>query len=610
MNERALQAQLTEAERAQLAAGFHEKVAEALCGRERPDLAGVVLEQIWAWDGALAAYRDADLKLDALRIALDSGTPAHLDAVLSDIEEDAVADELEHAIALLQARRRPMEAARLLELRDDPSAQARALERGGDALGAARALAEAGEVKEALDLITHHELHSHAALALAATLAWELGDAEGSARHAQAALRLQEDDDETRDQLGRALTALGHDLAAQMVLRDQPAQNVDAVSPGRYRVTGLGGTGIVGGTYLALDRATHEEVELHLLLAEHADARELDADVAVQLDRFAAVAQAAAGLGHPAIRPILRLDPRAGLLVMPRTEGTSLRALLRPPGMRRVRSRARAWIAFLLEGLMAGHARGLVHGWLLPSLITFDNAGRPLVPPFGGHYLSGLTATHTGGLEELMAVTAPELREGAAPTAYSDLFAVGVLLQWLLDGELRAAPPEDPTPEDRIARALQSPDPEDRPRAEDALRVLRRQVADVHELGGASSSMTAGQASDPGESPSALLATGIVVDAAESWTDAELDALSQHVFPWLQPILDREGRRFTLAPWPEGCAALREDVTSFETLLDARALALSTPGLEAAIRDRLRPQSLVRTPSGAWMLALDDLIAR
>ncbi len=610
MNDRELEAQLTEAEREQLASGFHEDVASALRDRERPDLAGAVLEQIWAWDGALAAYRDADLKLDALRIALDSATPTHLDAVLSDIEEDAVADELEQAIGLLQRRRRPMEAARLLELRDDPAAQARALERGGDALGAARALTEAGEVKEALDLLTHHQLHSHAALALAATLAWALGDAEGSARHAQAALRLQDDDDETRDQLGRALTALGHDLAAQMVLRGQPSQDVDAVSPGRYRVTGLGGTGIVGGTYLALDRATHEEVELHLLLAEHADARELDPDVALQLDRFAAVARAAAGLGHPAIRPILRLDARAGLLVMPRTEGTSLRALLRPPGMRRVRSRARAWVAFLLEGLMAGHARGLVHGWLLPSLITFDNAGRPLVPPFGGHHLSGLAATHTGGLEELMAMTAPELRGGSAPTVLSDLFAVGVLLQWLLDGELQAPPPEEPTPEDRIAQALQSPSPDDRPSAQEALDILRRRVADVHELGGSASSMTAGQSPSAVESPSALLGCGIVVDAAESWTDAELDALSQHVHPWLQPILDREGRRFTLAPWPDGCAALRDDVETFEDLLDPQALALSTPGLEAAIRERLRPQSLVRTPAGAWMLALDDLITR
>ena len=610
MNDRELHAQLEQPEREKLAGGFHEEVADALRARARPDLAGAVLEQIWDWDGALTAYRDAEQGLDALRIALESGANQHLDAVLSDIEEHAVPDEVDAAIDLLQKRRRPMEAARLLALRDDPVAQARALERGGDPYGAARALAEAGEVKEALDMLGTHALRSHPALALAASLAWELGDAEGSARHAQAALRLREDDDETRDQLGRALTALGHDLAAQMVLRGQSSRSVDAVSPGRYRVTGLGGTGLVGATYQALDRATHEEVELHLLLAEHGDARELDPQVAEQLDRFSAVARAAASIGHPAIRPILRLDARAGLLVMPRTEGTSLRALLRPPGMRRIRSRARAWIAFMLEGLMAAHSRGLVHGWLLPSLVSFDGAGRPLVPPFGGHHLSGLTATHTGGLEELMAMTAPELRSGAAPTVQSDLFAIGVLLQWLLDGDLQTPAPDESTPEDTIARALQAEDPALRPDAQDALAVLRARVADIHELGGAAGSMTAGAIAPPGESSSALIGGGIVVDAADTWTEPELEALCQHVHPWLQPILDREGRRLTLAAWPEGSAALGDDVDHFVDLLDEQALALNTPGLEAAIRARLRPSSLVRTPAGSWMLALDDLLSR
>ena len=74
MNERELKAQLTESELEQLASGFHEDVASALRARERPDLAGVVLEQIWAWDGALAAYREADLKLDALSATAQNKT--------------------------------------------------------------------------------------------------------------------------------------------------------------------------------------------------------------------------------------------------------------------------------------------------------------------------------------------------------------------------------------------------------------------------------------------------------------------------------------------------------------------------------------------------------
>jgi serine/threonine protein kinase len=278
--------------------------------------------------------------------------------------------------------------------------------------------------------------------------------------------------------------------------------------------------------------------------------------------------------------------------------------------MRRVRSRARAWAAFLLEGLAAAHSRGLVHGWLLPSLITFDGAGRPLVPPFGGHHLSGLTATHTGGLEELMAVTAPELRGGSDPTVTSDLFALGVLLQWLLDGELGAPLPDEPSPEDTLARALQAEDPAARPSAKEALLVLRATVADVHELGGSAGSMSSGTLHAPGEPAQGPAAHGVVIDVADTWTDALLDALCQRVHPWMQPILDREARRITLAPWPDGCAALGDDVASFTDLLDPQALAMSTPGLESAVRERLRPSSLVRTPAGAWMLALDDLLTR
>ncbi len=602
--------ELTSTEQAQLDQGFHEDVARSLRARDRPDLAGWVCEQIWDWDGALSGYRDADDKLAALRVAIESGTPAHLDAVLSDIEEDAVATEVDAAIELLQKRRRAMEAARLLALRDDPAAQARALLRGGDPLGAARALAEAGELKEALDVLRQHRVEHHAGLALAATLAWDLGDAEGSAQLAQSALRQREDDDATRDQLGRALTALGHDLAAQMALRGQSSRSVDAVIPGRYRVTAVGGPSIVGTTYLAIDRATLDEVELHLLLAEHADL-EVEPGVMAALESFASVASAAAEIGHPAIRPIERFDARAGLLVMPRTEGPTLRALLRPPGMQRARSRARALIAFLLEGLMAGHTRGLVHGWLLPSLIVFDAAGRPLVPPFGAHHLSGLTATHTGGLEELMAVTAPELRSGDAPTVPGDLFAVGALLAGLLGGGLGAPAPEsesDPSPEFRLALELQDPDPARRPSASHALEVLRAPVADVQELG-TGPELPADRSTPAGGAPR-VSGEGIEIQVAETWSDPLLDALCGHAGPWLQPILDREGRRMVLAAWPDGCRSLDAGVERFADLLDPLALQLPTPGLESAVRDRLQATSIVRTPAGEWMLALDDLLTR
>ena len=100
---------------------------------------------------------------------------------------------------------------------------------------------------------------------------------------------------------------------------------------------------------------------------------------------------------------------------------------------------------------------------------------------------------------------------------------------------------------------------------------------------------------------------GLVVAAAASWSDPELDALLASDAPRLQPVLDREGRRVVLAPWPEGCRRLADDADAgaLVTLLDE----LGAP-LRAALLARLRPAAWVWTPGGAWMLALDDLLPR
>ena len=82
-----------------------------------------------------------------------------------------------------------------------------------------------------------------------------------------------------------------------------------------------------------------------------------------------------------------------------------------------------------------------------------DAAGRPLLGPFGAHHLSGLAATHTGGLEEIMMITAPERRAGGEPTPQSDLYAAGAILRALLTGRLSGAEPEgEDTPELELAR--------------------------------------------------------------------------------------------------------------------------------------------------------------
>ena len=483
--------------------------------------------------GALEGYRTAERPLDALRVAVESGAAAHLDLALHDIEATGDAEVVDAAIRLLQRRRRSMEAARLLALRDDPRARARALVRAGDRLGAARVLAADDHPREALDVLTAEgDLHQPDALALAAGLSWDLGNAEGAARLAQHALRNGGDEDETRDLLARALGALGHDLAAQMVVREREVDVGEEAVPGRYRITALGPSGLVGAAYVGFDRVTLQEVE-NPPLARRATRRRPGRPAGRGGSRtLRHLRGAAAQLGEPSIRPIVRLDPRAGLLVLPQAAGPSLRTLIRPPGMLRMASRARALVAFMLEGLAAAHRRGLVHGWLLPSHIMSDAAGRPLLGTFGAHHLSGLAATHTGGLEEIMMITAPELRSGAEPTAESDLYAVGSILRALLTGRLSGAAPEDAeSPELELVRELTATDPEARPDVRTALRILRAPVADVRELEGGLAEETAGKSTSEGKT--SALEVGVVVSAAESWSDDLLDALCRCAAPWL-----------------------------------------------------------------------------
>jgi serine/threonine protein kinase len=607
-------ADLSEAQLQAIAAGHHQEVAAQLQAQGRPGDAGVLLEQIWDFAGAHAAYRDAGRDLDALRMALETTDPARIERAIADIESAAPA-VIDEAIELLGRRRRQMDVARLLAARDaDPSAQADARLEAGDPLGAAELLRDSGRAREAL-----HALHgeggpsSPRGLALAAQLCWELGDAEGAARYAQRRMATSIDDPATAALLARALGSLGHDLAAQLVLERSGAASTDELLPGRYRVTGVHGGGLVGAAYVGFDRLTLQEVEIHLLLADTSDVGPVDPLVASAIGRFAAAAMAGAAIGHPAIRPVVRIEPAAGLVVLPRAEGPSLRSMIRPPGLLDIApARARALVAFVLEGLAAAHERALVHGWLLPSQCVTDALGRPLVPPFGVVHLAGLAATRTGALEELMAFTAPELRGGGEATIAGDLFAVGALLRALLLGRLRLdeaddeAPPA--TPELLLAQQLMSPDPADRPDATTALRRLRAPVADLHQLERDGSAIAAASRSSS-QAPMVQLADGIEVSVADSWDEATLAALCETPSPWWQPVLDRIDRTLILAPWPDGSAALDPDNPAWRDLVPKEALE-GPPEVVEAIRDRLLPSSLVVTPSRAVMVALDDVLTR
>jgi len=631
---------LSAEQRAALARGAHEVVAAELVAAGQLAAAGWVLEQIWDFLAAHAHYLAADQPLDALRCVLEAGRPDLLDHTL-DLLASRPRSERDAAVKLLQRRARHEEAARLLAADDaDPAARARALLRAGDRLGAARVLADAGLIREGLAALEPLSEAHPPSLALAARLSWELGDAEASVRHAQAAMRAREarspaalqgppakalagaaDEQSANLSLGtgplehgaedraelprilaRGLAALGHELAAQLVLQGVGAGDAGpAAVPGRYRVRRALPASFSGAAYDGLDRVTQQEVELHLLLAEVQDAGLEASGVQAAIAGFARRAEAAAELAHPAIRPVLRFDRDAGLLILPHAAGPPLRALIRPPGM--PPARARALISFLLDGLAAAHAHALVHGSLLPTQIVCDAVGRPLLGPFGADEIAGLVATRTGALEELLTFTAPELRAGGRPSAASDVFSAAALLLALRTGSLGAALERLPAAERALIADALDPDPARRPDADTLRQRLHLRVADARELAPRAALPAVPQTM----SEQTALGAGVLVAVASSWSEAELDVLLASDAPRLQPVLDREGRRVVLAPWPEGCRRLADDADAgaLLPLLDE----LEEP-LRAALRPRLRPAAWVWTPGGAWMLALDDLLLR
>lgn len=597
---------------ARLAAGEHEQVALELETAGDPRRAALVREQIWDFAGAHRAWRAAGDPVAALRAALESGQVSLIDVSVAALMQDGDRERLRAGAALLTAKRRHHDAAAVLARAEDaPRLQADALLRAGDRTAAAAVLDASGDRLGALRALGEigQGPGSGPAHALAARLRWDLGDAEAAARHAQRALGVGVDDEGVRALLCRALGALGHDLAAQIASPQHVAtlgHGRDAVAiPGRFRVTGVHATGLGGAAYVGFDRTSLREVEVHLLLADLPDLSAAEQGVVDALRRFAVVARAAAAIGHPAIRPILELRDSEGLIVLPRAEGPNLRAMIRAPGMMEMRSRARAAIAFLLEGLAAAHDRGLVHGWLLPSQIVCDAAGRPQLGPFGAHHLAGLAATHTGSLEEILAVTAPETRSGGIPTLAADVFAAGALLAALLTGEL-GAPCEGNGREIDLVRAMLDPDPTKRPTAAQAVVALRAPVAHVRELEAHESMSEPVVARTAGSDQM----RGIVVEAAATWSDVELDALGDASSAWWQPILDRRGRTFVLAPWPEGCRALDSDDDTWRALMPSELLEGTTPALFEGLSARLTASSLVITPAGEAMLALDDVLTR
>jgi serine/threonine protein kinase len=245
----------------------------------------------------------------------------------------------------------------------------------------------------------------------------------------------------------------------------------------RYELGATLGAGGMGIVRRARDLVLDREVAIKLL------ADNLAADPTAR-ERFLREARSAAALSHPNVVTVHDVAEHDGrpYLVMELLAAGSLADRLRagpldPADVRDIAADA-------LLGLEALHRAGIVHRDVKPANLLLRDDGTVAMTDLGVAEVadaSGLTLT--GTVMGTRSYLAPERWRGASATIASDLYALGVTLAELLDGEAPDdarswRPPEDTPPElAALLWTLLAAEPEDRP--EDATAALEILAAPV-----------------------------------------------------------------------------------------------------------------------------------
>jgi serine/threonine-protein kinase len=195
---------------------------------------------------------------------------------------------------------------------------------------------------------------------------------------------------------------------------------------GRYRISGILGSGGMGEVYRADDTKLDQQVALKFLPARLARDPRL-------LARLHDEVRLGRQIAHPNVCRIYDIVDweSAHFVAMEYVDGEDLSRLLRRIGWL-PHDKATDIARGIAAGLMAAHAKGILHRDLKPANVMLDSHGDARIMDFG---LALVTGEDDGTISGTPAYMAPELVDGAAASVQSDLYALGLVMYELFTGK-------------------------------------------------------------------------------------------------------------------------------------------------------------------------------